>query len=112
MTAYCPKTKPFDHQAELFARTRDLESFALFWEMGCGKTLPIIDTMASLFLDDKIDGCLVLAPKAVAPNWVNDELPDHLPDGVADRAEIFLWNTSKAGGKRYQADLRRFLETP
>lgn len=105
---YTPKTKPYAHQAELFEQTRELEAYALFWEMGVGKTKPTIDTIGHLFAAGRINGALVLAPKAVAPNWVNDELPVHL----GCPARVFLWDTGKAGNKGYQAELHRFLNTP
>lgn len=109
---YDYKTKPYEHQKELFERTRELQNYALWWEMGVGKTKPVIDTIAERFLAGELNGALVLAPKAVAPNWVNDELPVHMPDGVMKRAKVFLWNTSKANNKGYQADLAKFLKTP
>lgn len=102
---YQPKTKPFAHQSKILAETQDLESYALFWEMGCGKTKPIIDTIGHLHDTGKITGALVLAPKAVAPNWVADEIPAHL--GAS--ARVFLWDTSKAGNVGYQKELRTFL---
>lgn len=106
------KTTPYPHQARLFEDTKDAEAFALFWEMGVAKTKPVIDTASHLFQSGKINGLLVLAPKAVAPNWVLDELPEHMPDDTAARSNVFLWDTSKAGGKGYQERLRSFLETP
>ncbi len=105
---YTPKTEPFPHQRELFERTRDMEAYAVLWEVGCGKTKPILDTIGHLFTEGKINGALVLAPKSVAPNWVNDELPLHL--GVPCR--VWLWDTSKATGKGWQEKLAEFLATP
>jgi len=109
---YTPKTEPYAHQRELFERTRELESYALFWEMGCGKTKPVIDTIGERFEAGSINAALILAPKAVAPNWVNDELPAHMPDRVMERAAVFLWDTGKATNKGYQAKLAKFLATP
>lgn len=108
---YSPKTKPYEHQAELFNRTRELEGYALFWEMGCGKTKPVIDTIGERFLAGDINGAVIIAPKNVAPNWVNDELPAHMPDEVMKRAKVFLWDTGKANNKGCQEKLRRFLST-
>lgn len=107
---YTPKTAPYAHQAKLFEETRDRAEFALFWEMGVGKTKPIIDTMGWLFEAGKINGALILAPKNVAPAWVNDELPLHF--GVEQaRYRVFLWDTSKAVNKGYQEELDDFLRT-
>ena len=109
---YQPKTKPFDHQARIFEKSRELEAHALFLEMGTGKTKIIIDTVADRFLAGELNGALVLAPKNVAPNWVNDELPIHMPDEVMARAKVFLWDTGKATNKGYQIELAKFLKTP
>jgi SNF2 family DNA or RNA helicase len=109
---YVPKTKPFDHQARIFEKSRELEAHALFLEMGTGKTKIIIDTIADRFLAGDINGALVLAPKNVAPNWVNDEMPLHMPDEVMARAKVFLWDTGRATTKGFQANLAAFLKTP
>ncbi len=106
---YTGKTEPFPWQRELIDRTRDLQAYALFWEMGVAKTLPVLDTIGHLYCSGAINGAVILAPKAVAPNWVNDEMPDHF--GIVDAA-VFLWDTSKATGKGYQEKLREFLNTP
>ena len=37
MIDYKYKTKPFSHQDEDFKRSRDMDEYALFWEMGLGK---------------------------------------------------------------------------
>lgn len=108
---YTPKTEPFDHQHELFERTRDLQAYALFWEMGVAKTKPVLDTIGHLYCSGEINGAVVLAPKAVAPNWVNDEMPLHLGISPSD-CRVFLWDTSKATGRGYQRELAEFLATP
>jgi SNF2 family DNA or RNA helicase len=106
--SYTPKTEPFPHQREILEKTRDLQAYALFWEMGVAKTKPVLDTIGHLYCSGEINGAVVLAPKAVAPNWVNDEMPEHL--GI--EAVVFLWDTSKANGKGYQQKLQEFLATP
>ena len=108
---YSQKTKPYDHQAELYESTRDLKAHAIFWEMGTGKSKGAIDTIGHLFESGEINGALILAPKNVAPNWVHDELPLHM--GVpACCVRVFLWDTGKATGKGYQEKLAAFLATP
>jgi hypothetical protein len=108
---YTEKTSPFKHQAELYERTRELKTRALFWEQGTGKTKPVIDSIGHLFESGEINGALVLAPKNVAPNWTNDEIPDHLGTDP-DRVSVFLWDTSKANNIGYQDKLSTFLDTP
>ena len=105
---YAPKTKPFPHQQEIYERTRDLEARALFLEMGTGKTKIALDTAGHLFMAGKIDGLLVLAPNAVAPNWTGDEIPTHLADEV--RPCSHLWISGKAGTKKHANAAEAILE--
>ena len=98
---YIPKTKPYSYQATNFDETKDLKYFGYWWEMGCGKTKPTIDAIGHQFRMGMVNSAMILAPKSVAPNWVNDELPAHM--GLdPDEYVVFLWNTSKAGNKGYQ----------
>ena len=43
------KTAPYEHQKEVFDASWDSKSWALFLEMGTGKTKVTIDTMAKLY---------------------------------------------------------------
>ena len=108
---YTQKTAPYVHQQNLLNNHLEDEAYALLWEMGVAKTKPIIDTIGHLFEAGEINGALVLAPKAVAPNWTLDEIPDHLGVDPA-RCRVFLWDTSKANNKGFQEDLAVFMSTP
>lgn len=100
-------TKPFAHQAEVFTRTAELRDYALFWEQGCGKTKPTIDTMSLLFEMDKIDALVVVAPNGVHRNWITDELPTHLPPRIGARMLAEFWQSSKAGNKSHKQAMDR-----
>ncbi len=97
------KTKPFAHQLDEFDKSKEWEHRGLFWEMGTGKTKPVLDTIAHLYLARKIEGVLVLAPNGVHRNWVSDEIPAHLPDEVAAQLRVLMWQTKKAKTKWFQA---------
>lgn len=103
------KSTPFEHQGEIFRRTAELEDYALFWEQGCGKTKPTIDTAAFLFEQDKIDALVVVAPNGVHRNWITDELPAHLPDRVAARTCMEFWQSQKAGNKGHRQAMERLF---
>lgn len=80
------KLKPFDHQAVGFEISKDREHYALFWEMGVGKTKPIIDTAAHLFLKGEIDGVIVISDKGAYRNWTDYEIPIHMMSGIPMRS--------------------------
>lgn len=107
---YAFKTEPFAHQREVFESSRDLKSFAIFWEQGTGKTKLAIDCASADYLDKKIDAILVVAPPGVERNWISDELPVHMPDAVRAEAMISLYQTKKAGTKYHKFELERLLK--
>ena len=79
---YAFKTKPYDHQAAAFSASRHREYFALFMEMGTGKTWVFLNTGFSLFHEGHIDCMLVMAPIGVHQQWVDEQLPLHAPDEI------------------------------
>lgn len=103
------KTKPFRHQLELFNQTKDTESVALFWEQGCGKTKPTIDTAAHLYLKGEIDCLLVVAPNGVHRNWLTDELPVHLPEEATKDLLTFFYDSPKSGNIGFQKKMKQAL---
>jgi len=77
------KTRPYEHQRRVFEECADKRYFALFWEMGLGKTKLILDVSSHLYLSRKIDAVLVVAPNSVYSNWTTHEIPEHLAAPVA-----------------------------
>ena len=61
------KTEPYAHQREIFEKSWGATNYALFLEMGTGKSKLAIDTV------------LIIAPKGVYANWTQKEIPLHLP---------------------------------
>lgn len=84
------KTKPFKHQLETFSDTAHKSEWALFMEMGTGKTKIIIDTAALLFMEKKINKLLVIAPKGTYRIW-DSEIKVHMPDVSG---QTFIWDSS------------------
>ena len=99
---YTFKTKPFDHQARLFEETKDLESHAILWEQGTGKTKALIDIACYNYLEGRIDALMIVAPGGVNMNWVNDEIPTHMPDRVRGVSRILVFDSVKAKQVRWQ----------
>jgi SNF2 family DNA or RNA helicase len=83
------KTEPYQHQLDALKVSYKKKVFALFCEMGTGKSKILLDNIAMLFDDGKIDGALIVAPKGVYKNWIDQEIPTHLPDHIQCRT--FQW---------------------
>ena len=82
MTEFLFKTKPYQHQLDALESSHDREEFALFMEMGCGKSKVAIDNFVHLYRQEKINGVLILAPKGVYDTWYSKEIPNHVPDEI------------------------------
>ncbi len=99
MGKYLYKTRPFNHQHEEFIHHGKDSSRGLLWEQGCGKTKPVIDTVAYLYETGEVDALLVIAPNGVHRNWVSDEIPAHMPDRVQEKTVCHIWYST--GTKRH-----------
>lgn len=89
------KTAPYVKQKEAWEVSKDKEAFALFMEMGTGKTKVIIDTISYLWREGNLTTVVLSAPKGVYLNWVKKELPRH----AGFPYEVGVWsseNTVKA----------------
>ena len=105
MKKYRFKTEPFDHQRQALTDSWAAEYYALFMEMGTGKSKVAIDTIGILHMMEKINAAFIVAPKGVYDNWVKGEIPTHLPDDI--ERQIMRW--TPANTKKYQYEMWDFL---
>ena len=94
------KHKPYEHQLEALEKSWNKEYYALFMDMGTGKSKVLIDNIAMLYDKGEIDSALIIAPKGVYRNWERKELPTHLPDHV--KANIVTWSPEKTKKKQQE----------
>ena len=99
---YKSKTKPYQHQQKAFDKSWQQKNFALFMEMGTGKTKVAIDTFGALFQQNQLDTVLVFAPKGVYDNWYSKEIPQHLSDGI--QLNMVRWQPNMT--KKFQESMR------
>jgi len=95
LVKYKFKTKPFKHQMDALDASHDKKYFALFMEMGTGKSKVLIDNIVHLYDRGEINFALIIAPKGVYRNWVEREIPQHLPDDVSHRVIRWVSNPNK-----------------
>ncbi len=91
----------FSHQSSIVRATKDLPDYALFWEMGTGKSRVIIDTMYHLFQEGKIKQSLIIAPNGLHSQWVSDHYRIHIDQHTFQ--QWFVYSTAGAQTRR-QAD--------
>ena len=89
------RTVPYGHQLKALEMSWTKETYAYFMEMGTGKTKVLLDNMALLYDQGKIDGALIIAPKGVVNTWYQQEIPIHLPDHIEHRAVLWQANITQ-----------------
>jgi SNF2 family DNA or RNA helicase len=96
------KTKPYDHQIKALEKSWAQKTYALFMEMGTGKSKVLVDNIAMLYDRGAIRGALIVAPKGVYKNWDQIEFPVHMPEHV-EYTKV-LWEPNLTKKKQYELD--------
>lgn len=95
------KLQPYAHQLQALEKSWNKPYFALFMDMGTGKSKVLIDTCAMLYDNGEIRGALIVAPKGVYRNWLRKEIPEHMPDHI--HCKVVAWSPEQT--KKKQAEL-------
>ena len=66
------QVKLFEHQKLARNKFKDLDEVALFFEMGCGKSVTSLSIMIDKYKAGKIDSLLIVAPNDVHKQWYDD----------------------------------------
>jgi SNF2 family DNA or RNA helicase len=99
------KIEPWAHQKEAMRRAKDLPGFALFFEMGAGKTGTTINILREKFNTSKrVLRTIIFCPPIVCKNW-KDEWAKH--STLEPRKVILLTGSGK---DRMQTFLRHALD--
>lgn len=96
------KTQPYQHQLDVFLRSRDQEFFAHLLEMGTGKSKILLDEAGYLYDTGKIDSLLIMSNKGSYLNWVDTQIPLHLPDHIPRYVTYWDSNASAKHDRTYE----------
>ena len=94
------KTPPYKHQLKALEMSWSKPYFALFMEMGTGKSKVLLDNIAMLYDAGKINGALIVAPKGVVGTWYKQEIPTHLPDHIENVPVLWQANINKGQSRK------------
>ncbi len=70
--------------------------------MGTGKSFMLINNIAMLYDQGRINAVLIVAPKGVYRNWVDTEIPKHMPEHVVYR--VALWSATPRKAEQQALD--------
>lgn len=100
------KTKPFAHQVEDVNALLSHSAYALFSEMGTGKSKTVIDAACVLASHGVIDTVVVVCPASVRSVWCDKEIGE-----VKKHAWVPVYVSEYANGKmRFKWDTAKTLE--
>ena len=99
---YAFKLPPYKHQMDALEKSWNLPYFALFMDMGTGKSKVLIDTSAMLYDNGEIRGAVIVAPKGVYRNWLRKEIPEHLPDHIPRK--VVAWSPEQTKKKTLELE--------
>ena len=100
------KTEPYEHQLHALGASHNKENYALFMEMGTGKSKVLVDNIAMLYDKGKINAALIIAPKGVYRNWERQEIPIHMPEHVL--YNVVTWSPSQT--KKQDTENRKLFK--
>jgi len=93
---YPYRNKPFEHQKAYLERFWRKPLAALFADMGTGKSYMLINNLAMLYDNGEVNAAVIVAPKGVYRNWIDIEIPKHMPEHVIYRAALWTPSPRKA----------------
>ena len=93
---YPYRNKPFAHQQAYLERFWRKPLAALFADMGTGKSYMLINNLAMLYDNGEVNAAVIVAPKGVYRNWIDIEIPKHMPEHVVYRAALWTPSPRKA----------------
>lgn len=88
-TRYKPKMSHLPHMVKVLATMWKRKAYAVLLEMGLCKTAIIIHDAGMLFMEGLVTGVLVISPKGVHRQWIEEQIPQHLDASI--RTNLLLW---------------------
>lgn len=88
-TSYKPRVKLRKYQEKALALSYERKAYALLLEMGLGKSAIIIANSGMLHCAGRLSGVLILSPKGVHNQWIEEQIPEHLSEAV--KVNLVLW---------------------
>lgn len=101
--------KPYKHQSAAFNFSKELNQFALFMDMGTGKSLTVLMKGLHLYYQDKIDKVLVISPNYLKEQWIIDNCMKSL-NAKSYRGFVFNQKIKTIKGKKEFDEFCKYQE--
>ena len=100
------KSDPYQHQLDTLKSSSHRNLFALFLEMGLGKSKILLDNAGMLFEEGKISGLLIISPKGNLSNWNVHEINKHLPERI--ERNVLVWQPNHT--QKWAYEFKKMVE--
>lgn len=97
---YLHKRQPWEHQERIFLESRDKTVWAFFMEQGTGKSKVIVDTIAWNWIRGRIRGALIVCDKGIIRTWIEEHIPENLPDGIGEPVCVHVFDAQRSKTKK------------
>jgi hypothetical protein len=104
---YVSRREPMGHQARLLEKWGAKKVFAIFMEMGTGKTKAFLDKAGMQWCEGKITGVLVVGKRGVHTEWIDEHIPINLGPVVKWRGHA--WDKKPPPAKILERDKLAFF---
>ena len=98
------KSTPYPHQMIGFDKLKDKPYFAFLAEQGTGKSAMLSYVLSHKWTKGEIDAAIILSPKGVHFQWVEEQLPTHV--GIPYAA--WAWQNKKKELERLETEVMTF----
>lgn len=100
--------KSFDFQRKALDDNWNKENWAMFMEMGTGKSKIVLDNAGILFLNGDIDTLILIAKKGEYANLIHTQVRDHIHEGLPHKN--YLFSTTLAKSKLGKTEFAALLD--
>ncbi len=98
------KSTPYKHQITGFEKLKDSPYFAFLAQQGTGKSAMLSYVMSYKWSKGEIDAAIILSPKGVHFQWVEEQLPTHISVPYA----AWAWQNKKKELERLENEVMSF----
>jgi SNF2 family DNA or RNA helicase len=95
MGKYEFKNEPWAHQRECLTLSWNKTYFHLGMEYGTGKSFVIVNNAGILYELERIQALMIIAPNEVHEQWVDEQIPTHLPERIKYIARVWSGDNTK-----------------
>lgn len=76
-TNYKPKLPLREYQQKAVNLSAERKAYGYFFQMGCGKSAVCIANIGMLTFANKVTGALIVSPRGVHLQWIEEQFPEH-----------------------------------